>query len=115
MHSFHLHKITRFPRPGLLMLAVGLVAVCQILAMIMVAGMPLQNTGVRDLQQLAPQIALADCLRQSTSATRHGCIRQSQLESDEAEIAAGGLDGMKSRNKGATNDRVELLRVAVAR
>ena len=86
MFSDYLKKVTRFPTLGLMMLAGGLVVVCQLLAMVMVAGNPLQNTFVRDLQQ----VALADCIQRSTLATRHGCIRQSQLESVDQELTAAG-------------------------
>ena len=118
MFSDHLQKLTRFPRLGLMVLAAGLVVVCQLLAMLMVGDNPLQNTSVRDLQQ----VALADCVRHSTWATRHGCIGQSQLESDDRELLAASpvSEGSASRkdvvtaNEGATSDSANRLRVAAA-
>ena len=119
MFPEHLKKVTRFPTLGLMMLAGGLVVVCQLLAMVMVAGNPLQNAGVRDLQQ----VAFADCIQRSTSASRHGCIRQSQLESDDRELAAASPPDAESANtrnlamtnEDATSDRADKLRVAAAR
>ena len=119
MFSDYWRKLTRFPQVGLMMLAAGLVGVCQLLAMVLVGGNPLQNTGVRDLQQ----VALADCVQRSTSASRHGCIRQSQLESADREpLAASPADeesantrNLAMTNEGATSDRADKLRVAAAR
>ena len=119
MFSDHWRKLTRFPQVGLMMLAAGLVGVCQLLAMVLVGGNPLQNTGLRDLQQ----VALADCIQRSTSASRHGCIRQSQLESDDRELLAASPADEESANtrnlamtnEGATSDRADKLRVAAAR
>ena len=119
MFSDHWRKLTRFPQVGLMMLAAGLVGVCQLLAMVLVGGNPLQNTGLRDLQQ----VALADCIQRSTSASRHSCIRQSQLESDDRELLAASPADEESANtrnlamtnEDATSDRADKLRVAAAR
>ena len=119
MFSDYWRKLTRFPQVGLMMLAAGLVGVCQLLAMVLVGGNPLQNTGVRDLQQAA----LADCVQRSTSASRHGCIRQSQLESADRELLAASPadeESANTRNLAMTNerttsDRVDTMRIAAAR
>ena len=116
MFSDYWRKLTRFPQVGLMMLAAGLVGVCQLLAMVLVGGNPLQNTGVRDLQQ----VALAACIQRSTSASRHGCIRQSQLESDDRELLAASPADEESANtrnlamtnEGTTSERGSMLRVA---
>ena len=119
MFSDHWRKRTWFPQVGLMMLAAGLVGVCQLLAVVLVGGNPLQNTGLRDLQQ----VALADCIQRSTSASRHGCIRQSQLESADRELLAASpadeesanIRNLAMTNEGTTSDRADKLRVAAAR
>ena len=123
MFSDHLQKVTRFSQLGLVMLAGGLVFVCQLLAMAMVADKPFQNTGVRDLQQVAPQVALADCIQHSTGPARHGCIRQSQLESEGRELAgsspasegSAGITDVATEDESVTSDKTQMMRVAVAR
>ena len=119
MLSDHWRKRPWFPQVGLMMLAAGLVGVCQLLAMVLVGGNPLQNTGLRDLQQAA----LADCIQRSTSASRHGCIRRSQLESDDRELAAASPADEESANtrnlamtnERATSDRADTMRIAAVR
>ena len=115
----HLQKLIRFPKLGLMVLAAALVVVCQLLAMVMVGGNPLQSSGVRDLQQAA----LADCIQRSISVSRHSCIRQSQLESDDRDrVASSPADeGSVSINhlfvadEAVTRSSADKLRVAVAR
>lgn len=90
MFSDHMPKMARFPQAGLLMAAGGLVIVCQLVAMAMVADRQVQRASVRDLQQLAQRVALNDCIQRSTGPTRHSCIQQSQLESDGPRLALAG-------------------------
>jgi hypothetical protein len=87
MFSDHLQKFSRFPQTGLLMAAGGLVIVCQLAAMAMVADEQVQSAGVRDLQRVAQQVALADCIQRSTGPNRHICIRQTQIEPSGYEFA----------------------------
>jgi hypothetical protein len=82
MFSDHVKKVNRFPQAGMLILAGGLVIVCQLVAMAMVADQQVQRASVRDLQRVTQQTALADCIQRSTGSTRHICIRQSQLDAD---------------------------------
>lgn len=115
----HLQKFTRFPRLGLVVLAAALVVVCQLLAVVMVGGNPLQSTGVRSLQQAA----LADCVQRGTSASRHGCIRQSQLESDDRELVvaspaeeeSASINRLFAADEDVTSNSADKLRVAAAR
>ena len=126
MFSDHMQKSSRFPQTGLLMLAGGLVIVCQLVAMAMVADRQVQRAGVRDLQRVTQQLALADCIQRSTGSTRHLCIRQSQLDSSGHELAAASPAGEAGERtfsiknvalvgEGATNDTADLMRVAATR
>ena len=102
-----------------MVLAAGLVAFCQLLAMAMVGDGPRQNTSVRDRQR----VAIADCIQRSTWATRHGCIRESQRESADRELAvvsppdepSAGIKSVVMEDEGATSDNADMLHVAAAR
>jgi hypothetical protein len=87
MFSDHLKKVKRFPRVNLLVVSGGLVIVCQLAAMGMVADEQVQRAGVRDLQRAKQRLALADCIHRSTGPVRHGCISQSSRESSAEETA----------------------------
>lgn len=126
MFSDHMQKPSRFPQTGLLMAAGGLVIVCQLVAMAMVADRQVQRAGVRDLQRATQQLALADCIQRSTGSTRHICIRQSQLDSSGYELAVAspaseaGERTFSIRNvaiagEGGTNETADLMRVAATR
>ena len=115
----HLQKLTRFPKLGLMMLAAGLVLVCQLLAVVMVGGNPIQKTNVVDLQQ----VALTGCIQRSSAVSRHGCIRQSQLESADRELAASSppdedpasINHLIVADEYVTSSGADTLRVAAAR
>jgi hypothetical protein len=121
MFSDHMKKVNRFPQVGLLILAGGLVIVCQLVAMAMVADRQVQRAGVRDLQRVAQQLALADCIQRSTGPTRHGCILQSQVESG-SELPLASLTSepnfavkdLAMADGGVTSENPELLRVSVS-
>lgn len=118
MSTSHLRKLAWFPTLGLMMLAAGLVVICQLLAMVMVVGQPLEKTSASAVQQLA----LADCIRRSTWATQHGCIRQSQLESDDQDLAVDNpvnnaparIENIFMANGGVTSNKADKLRVAAS-
>ncbi len=115
----HFQKLTRFPRLGLMMLAAGLVMVCQLLAVVMVGGNPVQKTSVRDLQQ----VALTGCIQRSSAVSRHDCIRQSRLESADRELAAASppdedsasINHLVVADEDVTSNSADRLRVAAAR
>lgn len=118
MFSDHPQDVTWFPRLGLMMLAAGLVAFCQLLAMALVGDSPRQNTSVRDRQR----VALADCVQRSTWATRHECIRESQRESADQELVvaswpdeqSASIKSVVMEDEGAASDRADILHVAAA-
>jgi hypothetical protein len=122
MFSDHVKKASRFPQAGLLVLAGGLVIVCQLIAMAMVADRQVQRAGVRDLQRVAQQLAWADCVQRSTGPARHGCLLQSQADSGGAELAVAlsandqkfAVRNIAIADEGLTNPSVDMLRVGVA-
>ena len=122
MFSDQLQKMCRFPQAGLLLAASGLVVVCQLVAMAMVTGEKVQSAGVRDLQRVARQEALGDCIQRSHGPSRHGCIHQSQLESDGGEQVVAGpvndetspIGQVASADKAAASDTAAIVRVSVA-
>lgn len=121
MFSDHLKKATRFPQTGLLMAAGALVLVCQLVAIALVANQQVQRASVRDLQRFAQQVAFADCIERSTGPTRHGCIRQSQLESNGGMPASASLaieptftvNKVAMADDAVTTETVGVLRVSV--
>jgi hypothetical protein len=118
----HVKKANRFPQAGLLILAGGLVIVCQLVAMAMVADRQVQRAGVRDLQRVAQQLAWADCIQRSTGPTRHGCMLQSQPDAGGAELAAAKpaddqtftVKNIAIADEGVTNPTADMMRVGVA-
>jgi hypothetical protein len=92
MFSDHVKKPSRFPQAGLLVMAAGLVIVCQLIAMAMVADRQVQRAGVRDLQRVTQQLALSDCIQRSTGATRHICVRQSQQDAYVKDVNSGATE-----------------------
>jgi hypothetical protein len=122
MFSDHMKKVNRFPQVSLLMLAGGLVIVCQLVAVAMVADQQVQRASVRDLQRVNQQVALADCIQRSTGPTRHGCILQSQIDSSGAELAATipandqtfTVKNIAIADEGMTSPAPDMMRVGAA-
>ena len=119
----HMQKLTRFPQLGLMVLAGTLVLVCQLVAAALVAGAPPRSMGVRDLEHLTPQVALADCMLYTTSASPHGCMLQAQLGATDTHLAAASPldDALASiwnaaiSSEGLPRGEADMMRVAAAR
>ena len=122
MFSDHRPKMSRFPQTGLLIMAGGLVMVCQLVGMAMVADQQVQRAGVRDLQRVAQQVAFADCIQRSTGASRHGCIRESQLDSSSGELVVAspaserifGTRNVALADDGVAREAAAIMRVGIA-
>ena len=95
MFSDHLQKMNPLPRVNLLAAAAVLVMVCQLAALALVADRQVKQASVRDLQRVAQQVAMADCVERSTGPTRHGCIRQTQT----VMLAGGEASGSGDRGR----------------
>jgi hypothetical protein len=85
MFSDHLRKdIDELPRINLVAIAAVLIVICQLIAMAFVADGQVQKAGQRDLQRLAQQAAIAECVERNSGPMRHGCIQQVQAALDAA-------------------------------
>jgi hypothetical protein len=123
MFSDHMQKVNRFPQAGLMMAAGGLVIVCQLIAMALVADRQVQSAGVRDLQRVAQQVAFADCIQRSTGPNRHLCIRQSQIESSGYELVVEspsterdlGSNKLAIAGEGTMNEAASMMGTAATR
>lgn len=122
MFSDQIQKSGRFPQAGLLMAAGGLVIVCQLVAMAMVADKQVQRAGVRDLQRIAQQLAVADCIQRSIGPGRRDCLRQSQLESGGDELVVNGpadpqtfaIKTVAIAGDDAVNGAADMMRAGIA-
>lgn len=82
MFSDHLRKIDQAPHKTLLLVAAGLVIVCQLVAMALVAGEQVQKAQMRGNNDVSRQAAVASCVEASRGVEIKGCflIGSSELE-----------------------------------
>jgi hypothetical protein len=121
MFSDHMKESSRASPAGLLMAAGGLAVVCLLVALALVAERQVQRASVRDLQRVAQQLALADCIQRSSGAHRHLCIRQMQLESGAFELAVASPSSQQDFNSknvaiagdGVAIETADMMRVGV--
>ncbi len=78
MFSDHLPKIDRVSGRSLLLMAGGLVIVCQLVAMVLVAGEQVRKAELRDTQQSQQRAAIARCYEGATRAARQECMLQAR-------------------------------------
>jgi hypothetical protein len=86
MFSDHLRKIDEAPHKTLLLVAAGLVMVCQLVAMALVAGEQVQKAQMRGDSQASRQVAMATCIETSRGVAVKGCF---QLGSYDLESQQG--------------------------
>jgi uncharacterized membrane protein len=79
MFSEHLMKFDEMPYKTLLMVAAGLVILCQLAAMAFVADSQVAKAKLRDEQRQAELAAIAHCMETSAGAARHNCIQQARV------------------------------------
>jgi len=79
MFSGHLRKFDELPYKTLLMVAAGLVIVCQLAAMAFVADSQVAKARLRDEQRRAELVAIAHCMETSAGAARQNCIQQARV------------------------------------
>ena len=82
MFSDHLRKIDEAPHKTWLLVAAGLVMVCQLVAMALVAGEQVQKAQMRGDSQASRQVAVASCVETSRGIAIKDCfqIGSSDLE-----------------------------------
>ena len=83
MFSDHLRKIDNAPHRTLLLISAGLVMVCQLVAMALVAGEQVQKAQMRGDSQASRQVAFASCVETSRGLAVKECSQ------------AGGADSVK--------------------
>ena len=79
MFSDHLRKIDEIPYKTLMLVAAGLVILCQLAAMAFVADSQVTKAKVRDEQRRAELVVIAHCMETSAGAARHSCIQQARV------------------------------------
>jgi hypothetical protein len=79
MFSDHLRKIDEMPYKTMLLVAAGLVILCQLAAMAFVADAQVARAKLRDEQRRAELVAIAHCMETSAGAARHNCIQQARV------------------------------------
>ena len=79
MFSDHLRKIDEMPYKTMLLVAAGLVILCQLAAMAFVADSQVAKAKLRDEQRQAELAAIAHCMETSAGAARQSCIQQARV------------------------------------
>lgn len=74
MFSDHLRKIDQAPNKTLLLVASGLVIVCQLVAMALVAGEQVQKAQMRGDSDASRQAVVASCVESSRGMAVKGCL-----------------------------------------
>jgi hypothetical protein len=77
MFSDHLRKIDEAPTRTLLMIAAGLVIVCQLVAMVLVTAGQVEKAQMREANQASARAATAWCVESSHGVALRQCDRPS--------------------------------------
>lgn len=91
MFSDHLPKIDRVSGRSLFLMAGGLVIVCQLAAMVLVAGEQVRKAELRDSQQSVQRAAIAKCFEGTTRAARQDCMLQARNQSMGGDQMTAGM------------------------
>lgn len=79
MFSDHMPKIEEMPYKKLLLIAAGLVILCQLAAMAFVAESQVAKAKEREDQRRAELTAISQCMETSAGAARSQCIQQARV------------------------------------
>ena len=79
MFAEHLRKFDELPYKTLLMVAAGLVILCQLAAMAFVADAQVAKAKLRDDQRRAELTAIAHCMETRAGSARNSCIQQARV------------------------------------
>jgi len=90
MFTEHLRKFDELPYKTLLLVAAGLVILCQLAAMAFVADSQVAKARLRDEQRKAELVAIAHCMETSAGAARHNCIQQARVVATAQSPASEG-------------------------
>ncbi len=89
MFSDHLHIIDNAPVKKLFMVAAGLIVICQLVAMALVAEGQVEKAHLREASQVSFQKAMATCIANSRGIDLKDCTRL--LPPGSAQASAGLL------------------------
>jgi len=97
MFSDHLRKFDEMPYKTLLVVAAGLVILCQLTALAFVADSQVAKAKLRESQRTAQMQAIAQCMETSAGAARHNCMQQVRIAagSSEPPAAQGTVSAQK--------------------
>lgn len=109
MFSDHLRKIDEAPHKMLLLVAAGLVMVCQLVAMALVAGEQVQKAQMRGDSQTSRQVAVASCVESSRGVAVKECFR---LARPELEVQQETRQTNNSMHQSVASEAVEIGTVA---
>lgn len=106
MFSDHLQKFEKISGETLFCVAAGLVILCQLVAMALVADGQVQKAQLRDARQAAETSAMAQCMDASTIAARQGCIQQARADAMPVHSADTVQSGrmLASGSEGSTSE-----------
>jgi len=88
MFSVHLRKFDELPYKTLLMVAAGLVILCQLAAMVFVADSQVAKAKLRDDQRRAELMAISQCMETRPGVARQNCIQQARTATASPPPAA---------------------------
>ncbi len=91
MFSDHLRKVDEAPTKTLLLIAAGLVIVCQLVAMVLVADGQVEKAQMREASQASARAATAWCVESSRGAALRECDRPSTSDNTRATDDSGNL------------------------
>jgi hypothetical protein len=89
MFSDHLRKVDEAPAKTLLLIAAGLVIVCQLVAMVLVADGQVAKAQLREASQASARAAAAWCIQNSSGTDLKNCDRASSALSEQAGLDMG--------------------------
>ena len=92
MFSDHLQKVDKVPYKTLLVVAAGLVFLCQLVAMVLVVDSQVEKAEIRDAHYSSAQMVIADCSENYSGSARSRCIEQMQLELASSSAGDGEAD-----------------------
>ena len=109
MFSDHMPKIEEMPYKKLLLIAAGLVILCQLAAMAFVAESQVAKAKERDSQRRTELMAISQCMETSAGAARSQCVQQARVVLPVGEDNVPGPnqcgDRARVRGKSRTEDQ----------
>ena len=92
MFSDHLQKIDKLPYKTLLVIAAGLVFLCQLVARVLIVDSQVEKAEIRDAHYSSAQMVIADCSENYSGAVRSRCIEQMRSELASGSTGDGAAD-----------------------